>query len=120
MKRPLTRKRTAATERRALEPERATSGTIRTLAIDVGGSHLKAAVVDETGHLITAPVRVDTPVGSQPDAIVGTLVKLVEPLGAYDRVSVGFPGVVRAGRILTAPNLGNGRAALWNLKEATR
>jgi polyphosphate glucokinase len=64
-------------------------------------------VVDETGHLITAPVRVDTPVGSQPDAIVGTLVRLVRPLGAYDRVSIGFPGVVRAGRILSAPNLGN-------------
>jgi len=30
-----------------------------------------------------------------------------EPLGAYDRVSIGFPGVVRAGRILIAPNLGN-------------
>lgn len=71
---------------------------IRTLAIDVGGSHLKAAVVDETGHLITAPVRVDTPVGSPPDVIVGTLVRLVGPLGAYDRVSIGFPGVVRAGR----------------------
>jgi polyphosphate glucokinase len=80
---------------------------IRTLAIDVGGTHLKAAVVDETGHLLTAPVRVDTPVGKQPDAIVGTLVRLVRSLGVYDRVSVGFPGVVRAGRILTAPNLGN-------------
>ena len=28
-----------------------------------------------------------------------------EPRG--DRVSIGFPGVVRAGRILIAPNLGN-------------
>ncbi len=27
-------------------------------------------------------------------------------MGAFDRISVGFPGVVRAGRILTAPNLG--------------
>lgn len=80
---------------------------IRTLAIDMGGSHLKAAMVDEMGQPITAPVRVDTPVGSQPDAIVRALVKLVSPLGPYDRVSVGFPGVVRAGRILTAPNLGN-------------
>jgi polyphosphate glucokinase len=108
MKRPLTRKRKVETERRALEKGGATSRAIRTLAIDIGGTHLKAAVVDETGHLITAPVRVDTPVGSQPDAIVGTLVRLVGPLGPYGRVSIGFPGVVRAGRILTAPNLGNG------------
>jgi len=107
MKRPLTRKRKVETERRTLEKGGAAPRAIRTLAIDVGGSHLKAAVVDETGRLITAPVRVDTPGGSSPDAIVGTLVRLVGPLGAYDRVSVGFPGVVRAGRILTAPNLGN-------------
>lgn len=83
----------------------------RTLAIDVGGSHLKAAVVNETGRLLTARVRVETPVGSSPKAIVATLVKLVGPLGAYERVSLGFPGAVRAGRILTAPNLGNDA---WN------
>ena len=80
---------------------------IRTLAIDVGGTHLKAAVVDPTGHLLTAPVRIDTPVGSPPAAIVRMLVKLVEPLGPYARVAVGFPGVVRAGRVRTAPNLGH-------------
>ena len=39
--------------------------------------------------------------------LVETLVLLVAPLGAYHRVSVGFPGVVRAGRVLTAPNLGH-------------
>ena len=83
------------------------AGRIRTLAIDVGGSHLKASVVDEAGHLLTEPVRVDTPVGSTPRAIVETLVRLVKPLGTYDRVSVGFPGVVRDGRVLSAPNLGN-------------
>lgn len=84
-----------------------TSGRIRTLAIDVGGSHLKASVVDEAGHLLTEPVRVDTPVGSPPRAIVETLARLVKPLGTYDRVSTGFPGVVRDGRVLTAPNLDN-------------
>jgi hypothetical protein len=32
---------------------------------------------------------------------------LIKPLGSFDRVSVGFPGVVRAGHVMTAPNLGN-------------
>ena len=82
-----------------------TSRRIRTLAIDVGGSHLKASVVDEVGHLLAERVRVDTPVGSPPRAIVQALAQLVGPLGAYDRVSVGFPGVVRNGRVITAPNL---------------
>ena len=82
-----------------------TMGHARTLAIDVGGSHLKAAVVDEAGHLLVEPVRVDTPVGSSPSVIVETLARLVASLGDFDRVSVGFPGVVRRGRVLTAPNL---------------
>jgi polyphosphate glucokinase len=80
-------------------------GRLRTLAIDVGGSGLKAAVVDEAGRLLTERVRVDTPVGSPPGAVVEALVRLVGPLGACDRVSVGFPGAVRNGRVLTAPNL---------------
>jgi polyphosphate glucokinase len=94
------------------------SGRIRTLAIDVGGSHLKASVVDDTGHLLAEPVRVDTPVGSPPRAIVETLTTLVSSLGAYDRVSVGFPGVVRDGRVLTAPNLDNDKWAGFDLAMA--
>jgi polyphosphate glucokinase len=57
--------------------------------------------------MLTDRVRVETPVGSPPMAIVEALVKLVEALPPYDRVSVGFPGVVRDGRIRTAPNLGH-------------
>ena len=78
---------------------------IRTLAIDVGGTHLKASVLSERGRLLAAPVRVDTPVGSPPGVMVETLAKLVAPLGAFDRVAVGFPGVLRKGRVITAPNL---------------
>jgi polyphosphate glucokinase len=84
-----------------------TIGRARTLAIDVGGTGLKASVIDEAGRLLTERVRVDTPVGSPPKEIVEALAKLVTPLGSYDRVSVGFPGVVRNGRVLTAPNLDN-------------
>ncbi|HEX2440456.1 MAG TPA: ROK family protein [Methylomirabilota bacterium] len=79
----------------------------RTLAIDVGGSGLKASVVDDAGRMLTDRVRVDTPVGRPPREIVEALSRLVAPLGAFDRVSVGFPGVVRHGRVLTAPNLDN-------------
>jgi polyphosphate glucokinase len=84
-----------------------TIGHTRTLAIDVGGSGLKASVVDDAGRLLTDRVRVETPVGRPPREIVEALGRLIAPLGAFDRVSVGFPGVVRNGRILTAPNLDN-------------
>jgi polyphosphate glucokinase len=83
------------------------SERLRTLAIDVGGTGLKASVVDDKGELLTERVRVDTPVGAAPQEIVAVLNRLVTPLGPYDRVSVGFPGVVRDGRVLTAANLGN-------------
>ena len=82
-----------------------TIGRTRTLAIDVGGSALKASVIDERGRVLTERVRVDTPVGRPPQKVVDALTRLAAPLGAYDRVSVGFPGVVRNGRVLTASNL---------------
>ncbi len=78
----------------------------RTLAIDIGGTRLKAGVMDADGVMVAGPVRVNTPRPSSPADVVGALIELVRPLGAFDRVSVGFPGVVRGGRTLTAPNLG--------------
>jgi polyphosphate glucokinase len=55
-------------------------------------------------------VRIDTPVGAHPDEIVRALVGLVAPLPPHDRIAVGFPGMVRQGIVLTAPNLGH---AAW-------
>jgi polyphosphate glucokinase len=76
-----------------------------TLAIDIGGSGLKASVLDGHGNMIVPRVRVETPVGRPPSVVVEALADLVAPLPRFDRVSVGFPGVVQHGRIVTAPNL---------------
>jgi len=83
-----------------------TRNEITTLAIDIGGSGLKATVLDRDGSMLTDRVRVDTPDPAVPEALVDALVALVEPLPSFDRVSVGFPGVVRDGVVVTAPNLG--------------
>ena len=77
-----------------------------TLAIDIGGTRLKASVLAATGRMIEQPDRVDTPHPAKPDAVVALLEGIVKPLGAFDRISIGFPGVVRHGRVITAPNLG--------------
>jgi len=66
--------------------EISTIGRTRTLAIDIGGTGLKASVIDDTGRLLTDRVRVDTPVGSPPREIVEALARLVAPLGSFDRV----------------------------------
>src|SRR5438093_6482879 len=76
----------------------------QTLAIDIGGTGLKASVLDEAGKMVESHVRVATPDPCTPDILVEALVKLTAPLTSYDRISIGFPGVVRDGRIVTAPH----------------
>jgi len=79
----------------------------RVLSIDIGGTGLKAAILDLEGDMLTERLRVPTPHPVTPDVLLDALVKLIEPLGTqFDLVSVGFPGVVRKGIIITAPNLG--------------
>jgi len=92
---------------------------MKTLAIDIGGSHLKASVLNEEGTPMVDRVRVATPVGAPPENFVDALAELVEHLPPYDRVSVGFPGVVRNGTVrLSPPNLDNGEWAGFKLAEA--
>ena len=51
--------------------------------------------------MLADPVRVATPYPCPPSVLVEALVNLVKPLPSFDRVSVGFPGVVRHGEVIT-------------------
>lgn len=75
-----------------------------TLAIDIGGTGLKASVMDVAGTLTSDRVRVKTAYPCPPERLVHMLATLVAPLPVFDRVSIGFPGVVRNGILLTAPD----------------
>src|SRR5689334_17897548 len=78
---------------------------VRTLAIDVGGSAFKAAVLDAQGAMATDRLRVETPYPCPPETFVQTLSELVTGLTErYDRVSVGFPGLVRRGLVHHIPS----------------
>jgi len=77
-----------------------------TLAIDIGGTGLKASVLDTEGRMVVKRVRAPTPSPSTPSAVLDTLAGLIKPLPPFDRISIGFPGVVRRGAVITAPNLG--------------
>ena len=68
--------------------------TVWTLAVDVGGTGIKASVLDESGALLAPKVRVNTPVGEPPRALLRALARLTQTLPRFDRVSVGFPGAV--------------------------
>jgi polyphosphate glucokinase len=91
------------------DDEAATSAGPCTLAVDIGGTGLKASVLDAGGQKVVPRVRTPTPYPCPPRVLIRTLDELTHELPAWDRVSVGFPGFVRAGRVLTAPNLSTKR-----------
>ena len=75
----------------------------KTLCIDIGGTGLKAAVVALDGTMLTERVKIKTPYPCPPERLLAELPVLIKNLGAYDRISVGFPGLVRHGRIWHVP-----------------
>lgn len=76
-----------------------------TLSIDIGGSGLKAMLLDPTGKPISDRQRVLTPAIPTPTAVLKRLDNLRAMLPGFDRVSVGFPGVIKHGITYTAVNL---------------
>lgn len=82
-----------------------TAGHPFTLSIDIGGTGLKASVLDAAGTMVADRVRIPTTYPVPPDGengLVGRLESLVEKLPEADRVSAGFPGMVRGGVVLGA------------------
>jgi polyphosphate glucokinase len=77
----------------------------RTLVMDIGGSGIKVLVLDRMGRPLTGRGRIRTPSPSTPSAVLRTIQRLAKKQARFDRVSVGFPGVVRDGVVETAPNL---------------
>ena len=67
---------------------------LRVLGIDIGGSFLKAAVVDAQGRMLSEKLKLKTPDPCPPKIMVRALLQLVRPLAGYNRLAIGFPGVV--------------------------
>jgi polyphosphate glucokinase len=94
-----------------------------TLAVDIGGTGLKASVLDAGGAMVADRVKVPTTYPLPPAKLVSVLSKLAAPLPAAERASVGFPGMVRDGLVLSAPHFSTksgpgsavdpGLATLW-------
>ncbi len=76
------------------------------LAIDIGGSFLKAGLLAKDGALRSESLSCPTPLHATPAALLQQLVALAQPLSGYGKISIGFPGAIRRGIILTAPNIG--------------
>jgi polyphosphate glucokinase len=76
-----------------------------TLAIDIGGTGVKLMLLDEGGKRLSERLREDTPDPATPAAVLKVIDRLTAQLGSFQRVSVGFPGVVKHGVTMTAHNL---------------
>lgn len=75
-------------------------------------------MLDSRGRMIVNRVRVKTPDPCPPPELLKALDGLIGQLPTFDRVSVGFPGVIRDGRVLTAPNLSTKQWRGFNLAGA--
>jgi polyphosphate glucokinase len=90
----------------------------RILAFDIGGTGLKAALVDGRGRFLSERLRLPTPHHCKPKQMVKLLTGLVQPLEDYDAVTIGFPGYVKRGVVQTAPNLDTKNWAGFALEKA--
>ncbi|HEY1850712.1 MAG TPA: ROK family protein [Candidatus Binataceae bacterium] len=80
----------------------------RTLAVDVGGTGIKALTLDPGGKPINERTRLKTPKHATPKDVIEIIRELAKAQDGFERVSIGFPGVVKDGVIYTAANLGRG------------
>ncbi|NBD37775.1 MAG: ROK family protein [Verrucomicrobia bacterium] len=80
---------------------------MKALGIDVGGSGIKGAIVDTaTGAFLSDRVRIPTPRGMPPEAMLGTLLDFRKRLSwEAGPIGIGFPGVIRGQTIRTSANL---------------
>jgi len=80
--------------------------TGQAFGVDIGGSGMKAAVVDlATGALVTERHRIDTPQPATPAAMAEVVVELVRHHGWDGSVGCAFPAVVRNGIVGSAANI---------------
>ena len=78
---------------------------MKIVGIDVGGTGIKAALVDtEAGTLVGERRRVLTPQPATPAAVANATALLVEELPVA-AAGIGFPAAVRHGKTVTAANI---------------
>jgi polyphosphate glucokinase len=76
-----------------------------TLALDIGGSGIKGRCFRGPDEPVSDRVRIKTPRPATPEPMLEAIHRLLKRMHPFDRVSVGFPGVVMNGVAKSAPNL---------------
>ena len=96
----------------------ARGGNPNILSVDIGGTLIKAAIIDQSGALISEFVTTPTPQPATPDTVIALITRIAAPLPDFGLISIGFPGVVHRDHIATAPNLGTEHWKNFDLEQA--
>lgn len=75
------------------------------LSIDIGGTYIKATLLNADGELQNGFQSVDTPLLPGPDKLLSVLKDIASMFPEYNKISLGFPGYVKDGIVFTAPSL---------------
>ncbi|MEM7275799.1 MAG: ROK family protein [Actinomycetota bacterium] len=88
-----------------------TTGNACTVAVDLGGTHVRAALVADDGSILTADRR-PTPRNEPTPTVIPTMVKellalVPDGIDAPGRAVIAVPGIIdhEGGRLLAAPNI---------------
>lgn len=75
-----------------------------TLAVDCGGTGLKASVLDAAGTMHAKPLRVPTPYPMPTARFLDAIAELGAQLPPFQRATVGMPGMIRHGVVIETPH----------------
>jgi polyphosphate glucokinase len=87
------------------------------LTIDIGGSNIKATILNMQGTFLNEYERLPTPSPATPGKVLDVIKLLAKKFPAYDKIAAGFPGFIKDGIVKTAPNLGTEQWVNFNLKK---
>ena len=88
---------------------------LMTLAVDCGGLSLKASVLDRAGTLHAQPISIPTPYPLSPKRLIEAFDELAQALPAFDRMTVGIPGMIRHGVVVHTPHYINTKGPLTRI-----
>lgn len=75
------------------------------LAIDIGGTNIKSTVLNHDGELQFPYKKIETPALANPENVINAIKELIKDYPSFDKISIGFPGYIKNGVVITAPNL---------------
>lgn len=82
---------------------------LKTLCIDCGGLSVKASVLDSAGTMHAKPLQIPTPYPLSPDRMLELYGEIALALPAFDRITIGMPGMIRHGVVVHTPHYINTR-----------